>query len=284
METLTIKGEKYQVAEINESGVITEIPGTLIGAELHRGDMPAELRIYDAMNRNGQKPLLKLTCENGDKEAERFLRPWQFKRYEAGLAARLVPSDAKAVICYQPLDIHADIARIRAILEKKAKPQWVNEYRFILTEAATNKKVWFFPGIAHYIFIKKCTGIVTAKLNSPNFPGWDLSENKQIKFPFDNLWLTWPAQTGEEIIIYVSNQNIKIQADIEGLLAGYYWKDTRYEYDVSSNCIYKGLHRRLNALTADTNWYVNKYDYNGSNNCTQKRLQITSWDGRASGW
>lgn len=208
IRTTIINGENYQIAEIDKSGVVTEIPGKLIGAELFRNNMPAELRIYDAMTRNGHGPLLRISCENGDKEAERFLPPWKFKRYEAGLAVRLVPQDARAVICYQPLDIAADIARIRAVLEKTAKPQWVNEYMFDLSISQTNKKVWFFPGLANYLYVKKCTGIVTLNFNSPGFEAWPLSENARLKFPYDKLFLTWTAQSRKELLIYVSNQEI----------------------------------------------------------------------------
>lgn len=62
------------------------------------------------------------------------------------------------------------------------------------------------------------------------------------------------------------------------------FRDVRYEYDSGGNLIYKGLNETMNAATSSTDWYVWKYEYDGNGNLVRKRLQVTSWDNRATGW
>lgn len=71
--------------------------------------------------------------------------------------------------------------------------------------------------------------------------------------------------------------------DVEKLLAGVYWLNTKLEYDGSDNCIYKGQNDNLGAADGDTDWYITKFDWIGSN-CTQIRVRKTSWTNKAVGW
>lgn len=70
---------------------------------------------------------------------------------------------------------------------------------------------------------------------------------------------------------------------VEEAVEGVLWEDLRYEYS-SGNCVYKGMNETMNAsVNADT-WYIIKYEYDGDGNCTRKRVQLTSWTNRATGW
>jgi hypothetical protein len=71
--------------------------------------------------------------------------------------------------------------------------------------------------------------------------------------------------------------------DVEKLLAGVYFPETRYDYDADDNCIYKGEHTTLNVSEDDTEWRITKYDYTSGNN-VHKRKRVTSWTLKADGW
>ena len=73
------------------------------------------------------------------------------------------------------------------------------------------------------------------------------------------------------------------QGDVEKLLAGAYWLNTKLEYDASDQLIYKGCNDALAAADGDTDWYIFKYDWT-SGNITQVRVRKTSWTARASSW
>jgi len=71
--------------------------------------------------------------------------------------------------------------------------------------------------------------------------------------------------------------------NLEKLLIGNYFLNSKYDYDSDGNCIYKGENTVLTAADGDTTWNITKYDYT-SGNCTQKRFRVTSWTNRAVGW
>jgi hypothetical protein len=64
-----------------------------------------------------------------------------------------------------------------------------------------------------------------------------------------------------------------------------WWKDKRFDYDVSDNCIYAGFNRLHDAGILDTEWVVSKYTWSVAGNCERVETLTGTWDGRASlGW
>ena len=62
-----------------------------------------------------------------------------------------------------------------------------------------------------------------------------------------------------------------------------WWKDQKFEYDVSNNLIYRGAHRLHDPADSADEWIVWKYTYDVSNNCTRIEGPIPgTWDGRAT--
>ncbi len=61
------------------------------------------------------------------------------------------------------------------------------------------------------------------------------------------------------------------------------WHDILFEYDGSSNLIYKGVHEFHNTSQSDENWEIWKFTYDVSSNCTRIQGPLRgSWTGRAA--
>ena len=206
MDTITIKQKKYEIIKFSQSGVLTEVPGVLAGAKILTNGFGGNLKIFDARSRNGIEPLLVVECKEGRQENEQILI--EPRKYEGGIAVTLEGINAEARLYHKPFDIVQDIHRILEIKEKELEPQWVQEYRYSLTAAATSKLVDPFPTRAKYLFVKKLDGSATVKFNSANEESFTLTENAVYKIPFDQLYLTWTAQTDKTLIFYVSNEEI----------------------------------------------------------------------------
>lgn len=207
MEIKEIRGQKYRLTKIDKSGVITEQPGEIIGARLLTNGLGGELKLFDAVERNGLEPLLEITCEEGRQDNENILG--KIKRYEGGLAATLEGPMVEAHIYHQPFDVAQGIYRILKLLEKAFEPQWVQEYQFNLDTAATDKLIDVFPTKPNYIYIQTCSGTVTMKFNSQNEPPWTLAAKDQFRMPFEQLYLTWTTQGTKRLTLYISNKEIK---------------------------------------------------------------------------
>lgn len=216
MDTITIKQEKYEIIKFVKSGVLTEVPGILAGAKILTNGFGGNLKIFDARSRNGIEPLLVVECKEGRQENENILI--EPRKYEGGIAVQLEGINAEARLYHKPFDMVQDLHKILEIKEKEQEPQWVQEYRFSLTAAATNQLVDPFPTRAKYLFVKKLDGSATVKFNSANEESFTLTENGVFKYPFDQLYLTWEAQTGVELIFYVSNE--EINTDCPGKVRG----------------------------------------------------------------
>lgn len=63
--------------------------------------------------------------------------------------------------------------------------------------------------------------------------------------------------------------------DVEKILAGNYWKQELYDYDVSNNLIYLGKHLLVSAAETDSSWWVWKLTW-GSGLVTRKQGPIIS--------
>jgi len=98
---------------------------------------------------------------------------------------------------------------------------------------------------------------------------------------YDTTLLEWIR--GQQAIINATGDLTVTMGDVESLLAKYYWKNTQVEYNSSNNPIYIGRNTDLSAADGDTDWYITRIDWIG-NNWTRKRVRITSWTLRASGW
>lgn len=216
MDIITIKQKKYEIIKFSKSGVLTEVPGILAGAKILTNGFGGNLKIFDARTRNGIEPLLSVECKQGRQGNEQILI--EPRKYEGGIAVKLEGINAEALIYHKPYDIVQDIHRILEIKEKELEPQWVQEYRYSLTTAATSKLVEPFPTRAKYLFVKKLDGSATVKFNSPNEESFTLSENAVYKIPFDQLYLTWTAQADKTLIFYVSNK--EINTDCPGKVRG----------------------------------------------------------------
>lgn len=69
------------------------------------------------------------------------------------------------------------------------------------------------------------------------------------------------------------------------IVAGAYFDDCRYAYDVNDNMIYMGFNLIHKAATSDSTWNVWKFTYSGSNLVRKEGPLEGSWDNRASlGW
>lgn len=206
MDTITIKGKKYEILKITKSQVVAETPGILAGAKILTNGFGGNLKIFDARSRNGIEPLLIVECKEGRQENENILP--EPRKYEGGICVELQGINAEARLYHKPFDMVQDIHKLLEMKEEELRPQWVQEYRFSLTAAATNKLVDPFPTRAKYLFVKKLDGSATVKFNSASEEGFTLSENAVYKMPFDQLYLSFAAQTGVNLILYVSNKEI----------------------------------------------------------------------------
>lgn len=204
---ITIRGKKYRVSKISQSGVFTELPGELVGGKILTDGFPSSLKIYDARTRDGIQPLLEISCREGRQENEEIFP--SVKRYDGGLAAVLEGENAEGYIYHEPFDIASEIHAIKELLEGEFVPQWEHELKFNLDTAKTDYLIEEFPTKANYLYIKECTGLVIVKFNHPTGLSWTLSQNTKIKIPFEKIYLTWTAQSGKNIRFYVSNQDIE---------------------------------------------------------------------------
>lgn len=208
MDTITIKQKKYEIIKFSKSGVLTEVPGILAGAKILTNGFGGNLQIFDARTRNGIEPLLSVECKEGRQENEQILI--EPRKYEGGIAVTLEGINAEALIYHKPFDIVQDIHRIMEILEDEyVTPQWVHRYTELLGTAKTDKLYNQFPTQPKYLYVKSNTGTVTAKFNSQNEPSWSLTTKDQYHLPFSRLYLSWTAQAGKELVIYLSNKEIK---------------------------------------------------------------------------
>lgn len=109
-----------------------------------------------------------------------------------------------------PLDFYLlrELMRLRTRIDEEFPVQWVNKYEFALDTTRTNEKLNQFPGKPKYLYVKSNTGTVTAKFDSPTESSWSLTTKDQYRFPFDRLYLTFTAQVGKKLVIYISNQQI----------------------------------------------------------------------------
>ncbi len=208
MNTATIRGKKYEVIKITKSGIFTEVPGEIVGGKLLTNGFGGNLKVFGATRINGEKPLLEIDCKKGKQANEEILS--QIKKYKCGLSAVLEGFNAQGIVYCASFDIAEDIHQILEIKQKELKPQWITEHHFNLDSAKTNYLLEEFPDKANYLYVQKCTGTVTIKFDSPNGASWTLSQVSKIKFPFKQIYLTWTAQSGEQLIFYVSNKDIDI--------------------------------------------------------------------------
>lgn len=206
MDTITIRGEKYTITKVENSGVISEAPGEIVGARLLTSGLGGVARIYDAKERNNKEPLLEITCDEGAQDNEKILP--EVKRYEGGLAVILKGSMAEVYIYHQPFDAVRGIFRILKLLEKQFEKQWVHTYQFNLDSAQTNYLINQFPREPKYLYVHTASGTVTMTFDSQNNPSWTLAAKDQFCMPFEAIYLTWTAQATKRLTIYVSNKEI----------------------------------------------------------------------------
>jgi hypothetical protein len=57
----------------------------------------------------------------------------------------------------------------------------------------------------------------------------------------------------------------------------------KFDYDGSNNVIYKGMNGNYSAADADTTWVIIQFTW-VSGNCTVRKMRVTSWTLRTSGW
>jgi hypothetical protein len=61
------------------------------------------------------------------------------------------------------------------------------------------------------------------------------------------------------------------------------WHDQKFDYDISSNLIYRGLHEMHKIGDSNTEWEIWKYTYNVGNNVTRIEGPLRgSWTDRAA--
>lgn len=213
MEIKEIRGQKYRLTRIDKSGVITEQPGEIIGARLLTNGLGGRLQLFDAVERNGLEPLLEIICEEGRQDNENILG--KIKRYEGGLAATLEGPMVEAHIYHQPFDVAQGIYRILKILEKAYEPQWIQEYQFNLDTAETNKLIDVFPTKPKYLYVRTATGQITVKFDRPTDESSDLHQHETFNRPFNRIYLTWAAQSGAKLTIWVSNKKIDLSTGVK---------------------------------------------------------------------
>lgn len=62
------------------------------------------------------------------------------------------------------------------------------------------------------------------------------------------------------------------------------YAQTKYDYDESGNCIYRGQHRDPNIDDDDGFWIITKYGYDANGNCNSQLMRTGSWTDREDGW
>lgn len=206
MDTISIKGKKYEILKITKSQVVAETPGILAGAKILTNGFGGNLKIFDARSRNGIEPLLVVECKEGRQENEQILI--EPKKYEGGICVELEGINAEARLYHKPFDIVQDIHRILEILENEHRAQWVHTYEFLLDTAKTNHLIDQFPSKPRYLYVKELTGTVILNFDSQNEPSWTLATKDIFRMVFDSIYLTWTAQATKKLIFYVSNREI----------------------------------------------------------------------------
>lgn len=79
------------------------------------------------------------------------------------------------------------------------------------------------------------------------------------------------------------NENGESEFSNTALLAGYYFNQTKYEYNASGQTIYRGEHTDATATDSDPNWIITKFEYDGFK-LLRVRRKTSSWTDRATGW
>jgi len=204
METVTIRGKKWVGTRVAQLGIsfISELPGDLIGSTLSTKG-PGKLQVIETPTTD---ILIELRCREGQQEVEKVLP--EPKRHQ-GLCVFLEGENAEAVVYHRPLDVTKSIANIEQILEKEFAPQWLQSYEKNLSTAATNELIDRFPTKPKYLYVQTCSGTVTLRFDSQNSPSWTLAAKDLFEFPFEQLYLTWVAQSTKRLTFYVSNREIK---------------------------------------------------------------------------
>lgn len=89
----------------------------------------------------------------------------------------------------------------------------------------------------------------------------------------------------QQPIVEVAGDLTVTMGDVEKILAGNYWKQERYDYDVNGNAIYIGRHLSATEVEGDTAWWIWKLTWTDGA-MTRKQGPITgTWTGRAGlGW
>jgi len=203
--TIRIREQTWLVSEVRKDGLttISEVPGELIGGVLETKEVPGRVQVFDSGLAN---VLLDFACDKPHQKSERLLtKP---KRH-AGLTVFLQGKGGVAVIFHQSFDVGQGIYKIQQILEKAFEPQWLQCYEKNLDTAVTDLLIEGFPTKPKYLYVQTCSGTVTMKFNSQNSPSWTLAAKDLFCFPFEQLYLSWTAQSGLRLTFYISNREIK---------------------------------------------------------------------------
>ena len=109
-----------------------------------------------------------------------------------------------------PIEVYIlkELLSLRERIDREFASQWVHKYEYNLDIAKTNHLIDQFPTPPKYLYVKSNTGTVTARFDSQNEPSWSLTTKDHFRMPFTSLYLSWAAQSGKEIVIYLSNREI----------------------------------------------------------------------------